>query len=168
MDVNDGLDSGLQQKGTWTVPVASGPPTVGSVTPSSGSGSSQTLSFVYSDPRGYAAIKYVYVDVANSYLNGVGSCYLLYFPNANALYLANDAFTVWLGPVPLGMTGTLQNSQCSIDAGSSSAPGNNTNLTVNLAFSFNTVFGGTKNVYMDVNDGLDSGLQQKGTWTVIP
>jgi hypothetical protein len=30
------------------------------------------------------------------------------------------------------------------------------------------VFGGTKNVYMDVNDGLDSGLQQKGTWTVIP
>ena len=60
---------------------------------------------------------------------------------------------------PVGHDGNLQNSQCSIDAGSSSAPRAIIPiLTVNLAFSFNTVFGGTKNVYMDVNDGLDSGL----------
>jgi len=157
--------SGWQQRGTWTVPT--GPPTIVSVTPSSGSGSSQTFSFVYSDQKGYASITTLQT-IINSSRSVSASCYLWHYPGTNALYLSNDAGTGWLGPVALGSAGSLQNSQCTVDTGSSSASGSGTNLTVNLVLSFKPAFGGAKNVYMDAIDGytLDSGWQQKGTWTV--
>ena len=163
MDVSDGQDSGWQQRGSWTVPA--GPPTAVSVTPSSGNGSNQTFSFVYSDTKGHGAITTL-LTVINSSLNASGGCYLLYYPGPNVFYLANDAVTAWLGPVALGKAGSVQNSQCTVDAGSSSASGSGTSLTVNLALSFQSGFGGTKNVYMDVSDGQDSGWQQRGSWTV--
>ena len=161
-----GLDSGWKQIGAWTVPV--GPPTLVSVTPSSGSGSSQTFTFVYSDSQGYAAITAL-LTLVNSSLSGTAGCYLLYYPGSNAFYVANDAGTAWLGPMALGSPGSLQNSQCTVDAGSSSFLGSGMNLTVNLAVSFKPAFAGAKNVYMDVASaatGLDSGWQQLGSWTV--
>ena len=73
-----------------------------------------------------------------------------------------------LGPVTLGVAGTLQNSQCSVNAGSSSATGSGNNLTVNLAITFTTAFVGTQTIYMraDDNGGLTSNWQSMGTWTV--
>ena len=167
MDAVDGytLDSGWQQKGAWTVPAA--PPTFFSVTPNSGSGSSQTFSFLYSDQKGYASITTLQT-IINSSLWASAGCYLLHYPGANVFYLSNDAGTAWLGPVALGQAGSLQNSQCTVNTGSSSASGSGTNLTVNLVLSFKPAFGGAKSVYMDAIDGytVDSGWQQKGTWTV--
>ena len=165
MDAYDGADSGWQQKGAWTVPGATGPPAPVSVTPSSGSGFSQTFSFVSSDPRGYAAISAVLV-VVNATLASAGECYFLYYPGSNALYLANDASSGWAGSITLGQSGTLQNSQCSINAAASSSSGSGNNLTLTVALSFQTAFAGSKNIYMDAYDGIDSGWQQKGTWTV--
>src|SRR5207244_704468 len=56
-EVYDGIaDSGWQQRGSWTVPGASGPPSPVSVAPSSGSGTSQTFTFITSHPAGYTAI----------------------------------------------------------------------------------------------------------------
>ncbi len=162
MDVYDNVDSGWQQYGTWTV--STGPPAPISVTPSSGSGLSQTFSFLYSDPKGYSSI--VSASTFISSVGSGGSCYLLYYPGAKILYLQNDAGTAWLGPVTLGQAGTLQNSQCSVNATASSASGSNTNLTVTLALSFQPAFAGAKNIYMDTYDTVDSGWQLLGTWTV--
>jgi hypothetical protein len=64
----------------------------------------------------------------------------------------------------LGQSGTLQNSQCAVNAASSSVSGSGNNLTVNLALSFQASFTGTKNIYMDAYDGPDSGWQLKGSW----
>ena len=75
----------------------------------------------------------------------------------------------WLSPVTIGQPGTLQNSQCTLDVGASSASGSGTNLTVNLAFSFQPGFVGLKNHYMRADDtvnNLTSGWQNRGTWTV--
>jgi len=163
MDAYDGTDSGWSQKGTWTV--SYGSPSPVSVTPGSGSGLSQTFGFVFSDPRGYTAISTAAV-VVNSVLSGNASCYLLYYQSSNTLYLANNTGSAWLGPVSPGQSGTLQNSQCTVTAASSSASGSGTNLTLNLALTFQAAFAGSKNIYMDVYDGLDSGWSQKGTWTV--
>ncbi|MBZ5621906.1 MAG: hypothetical protein LAQ69_24745, partial [Acidobacteriia bacterium] len=84
----------------------------------------------------------------------------------NTVYLANDAGTDWLGHVTLGQSGSLQNSQCTVSAAGSSASGSGTNLTLNLALTFQTAFSGARNIYMEVYDGADSGWQQKGTWTI--
>ena len=85
---------------------------------------------------------------------------------ANSIYLANDAGNV-KGPLTLGHAGTLQNSQCAVNAGASSASTSGTTLTLNLSFSFKGAFAGTKNIYMEArNATLDSGWAQKGTWIV--
>jgi hypothetical protein len=163
MDIYDnGSDAGWQLKGTWTtVAVTLGPV---SVTPSSGTGTSQTFSFVYADPKGYTGLSSVLVIINNS-VTWASGCDLLYYPATNALYLMNDAGGTWTGPVSLGQSGTLQNSQCAVNAGSSSASGSGNNLTVNIALSFQSAFSGTKNIYMDAYDGPDAGWQLKGTWT---
>ena len=163
MEVYDGLDSGWQLKGSWTVFSATLGPV--SVTPASGTGSNQTFSFVFSDPQGYTAISTVSM-IFNTTLSGTGGCYLLYYRGSNVLYLANDANAAWLGPFTLGQSSTIQNSQCGVNTAGSSASGSGNNLTVNLALSFQTAFQGTRNVYMEVYDGADSGWQQKGAWTV--
>ncbi|HYW46134.1 MAG TPA: hypothetical protein VE959_24935 [Bryobacteraceae bacterium] len=161
-DVTDGSDSNWQQVGSWTLPSA-GTPTVGSVTPSTGTGSSQTFGFVFSDPNGYSAIASTQILVNNA-LVAVSGCYLLYNRASNALYLTNDGGTAWQTPVTLGQSGSLQNSQCSVDTVNSSASGNGNNLTLNLALTFKAGFSGTKNVYSEVYDGTDSGWQQRGSW----
>jgi hypothetical protein len=166
MEVNDGVgDSGWVQVGTWTVPAAGNPQAV-SVAPSSGTGNTQVFTFVVSDPAGYTAINSAQVLIGNS-LATANTCYIFYSRATNLLYLANDAGNAWPAPVTVGQSGTLQNSQCSIDALSSSASGSGTNLTLNLNLTFSGSFAGSRNVYMEAYDGVgDSGWFQRGTWTV--
>ena len=156
----------LFRSGTWTVPNQS--PSVVSVTPNSGSGlGPQTFSFTYSDPNGFADLNTVKAQFTPTGANA-NSCYLSYARAANSLYLLNDAGTSFLGPVTLGAAGTLQNSQCSVNLGSSSASGTGTSLSVNLAITFMSAFQGKQTISMYAADnlGLTSGWQNMGTWTV--
>ncbi len=161
------LSSGWQLKGTWTVPGGNQPPSVVSVTPSSGSGSAQTFSFVFSDANGFADI-FSGQLLINSSLNGVGACYLYYQRSGGTVWLANDGGSGWMGPSVLGSGASLQNSQCTVNVAGSSASGSGTNVTLNLALTFTSGFSGGKNAYGWVysNGNLSSGWQQKGTWTV--
>ena len=166
---NGGQSSAWQIIGSWSVTAASNqPPSVVSVTPSSGSGlGPQTFSFVYSDPNGFG-----YLNKVMALFSPTGgfpnSCYFLYIPAANSLYLFNDAGTSWLGPMTLGVAGTLQNSQCSVNVGSSSASGSGNNLTMNLAVTFTSSFAGMQTTFMKANDngGQSSGWQIIGSWSV--
>jgi hypothetical protein len=163
--VNPSGSSGWQPGGTWTVPA--GLPTPVSVTPSAGSGSGRTFSFLYSDPKGYTGLSAVQVIVNNT-LAWASGCALTYYPGTNSLFLLNDAGNAWAGPVTLTQSGTLQNSQCIVNAASSSVSGSGNNLTVNVALSFQPAFTGLKNIYMLAYDGPPSGWQLKGSWTSIP
>jgi hypothetical protein len=161
-------DSGWTQFGTWTVASSvqsSSPPAAVSVSPNSGSGSSGTFTFTYSDSNGATDISSAQIDIAST-LSVSGACYLYYPRGLNEIYLASDA-GVWQGPLRLGSTGTLQNSQCAVNAGASSASASGNTLTLNLALSFTAGFAGAKNVYMEVeNASHDSGWSLMGAWTV--
>jgi hypothetical protein len=102
----------------------------------------------------------------NATLVSAGECYFLYYPGSNVLYLVNDASSGWAGSIALGQSGTLQNSQCIVNAAASSSSGAGNNLTLIVALTFLPAFSGAKNIYMDAYDGTDSGWQQKGAWTV--
>jgi hypothetical protein len=142
--------------------------TVGPVTPSSGSGVSQTFVLQYSDTAGAGNLSMAWVwfnaTLANS---ATTSCLIYYSRPANTLYLLNDWGLQWNG-VAMGAGGTLQNSQCSINAGATTATTNGNTLTVNLALTFSSAFSGSKNVYLWANDvgGTNSGWQTRGSWTV--
>jgi uncharacterized protein YhjY with autotransporter beta-barrel domain len=162
--------SGWQTKGTWTVPggVTQQPPAIGAVTPSSGNGSSQVFRLNISDPNGHANLVSVQM-VIDQAIGTFNTCHLAYGPDTNLLFLLNDARNQWLGSVPLGSSGTLANSQCSVNLGASSKSGSGNNLTVDLAITFSGSFAGTKNLFVYALDQQyqNSGWQNKGSW-VIP
>nr|MDQ2900412.1 hypothetical protein [Acidobacteriota bacterium] len=143
------------------------PPTADSVSPASGSGSNATFQASYSDPAGYSNLGFVELLI-NGSLDGAHTCWIAYSQSNNALYLLNDAGTVYLGPISAGVAGTLSSSQCTVDGGASSASGSGSTLTVNLAVGFSSGYAGAKNSYaLAINrSGLASGWQNRGSWTV--
>lgn len=144
-----------------------GAPNSVSASPSSGSGSSATLVLTYSDPDGFNDITTASALVHTS-TSTASACYVRYTRATNLLELSNDSGTGWVGSKAPGSAGTLENSQCVLNAASSAAAGTGPNLTVSLAFTFRGSFAGAKNVYLDVSDsgGTSIGWQSHGTWTV--
>ena len=168
---NDGTNSAWVQRGTWTVPGSAGPGVPGavSVTPGTGSGASGTFVMVYSDTAGVADLANAragFVSTADVPGTTAGTCTVSYDPSGNALSLMDDAGAVWVAGT-IG-TGSLSNSQCSINLASSTAVTSGNNVTLSLAMSFTSSFAGTKNVYMraKTDGGTSTGWLQRGTWTV--
>ncbi|HZU27992.1 MAG TPA: choice-of-anchor D domain-containing protein [Bryobacteraceae bacterium] len=161
-----GLSSGQVSSGTFTIP-GGGPPTIVSLSPTSGSGLSVTFQATYGDPDGLGDLHLVYLMV-NSSTGGANACWVYYYPPTNSLYLRNDGGTAFLGPVTLGTTGAkLTNSQCTLDAGASSVATSGNQLTLNAALTFSATFTGQKNVYMSVTgfSGSTVPFTLEGTWT---
>jgi hypothetical protein len=65
------------------------------------------------------------------------------------------------------VAGTASNSQCTLNAGSSSVAMAGNNLTLNVALTFSGTVAGAQNVYLYASgySGLSSGWVKKGTWT---
>jgi hypothetical protein len=160
------LDSGWQLKGTWTPFLSTQPPSVVSVTPSSGSGTSQTFQLAFSNSNGYQNLKTLWAQISTSTAYPL-SCATMYDAVGNKLYLIKDDATGWLGGVTPGTATTIQNSQCTLNVGSSSAVGSGNNFTLTLALNFASSYIGTKNIYgRGLNaSSIDSGWVLKGTWT---
>ncbi|MGA3025911.1 MAG: S53 family peptidase [Bryobacteraceae bacterium] len=136
-----------------------------SVTPNSGVGSSQSFTFQFSSASGYGYLKTMYM-LFNATLSSVNGCKLEYSQSTNHLYLYTNSGGALTGPVTPGVAGTLSNSQCSVNAGSSSVSGSVDTLSLDLAVTFIVPFVGVKNVYGYAADdgGLNSGWQTLGTW----
>src|SRR5262249_55244763 len=91
-----------------------------SVTPGSGSGTSQVFTATYSDGSGYQDISEAWFMVAGD-VTGVAGCFAKWVAASNTLYLGDDAARVWMGPIQAGSGATLQNGQCVLNASNSSA-----------------------------------------------
>jgi uncharacterized repeat protein (TIGR01451 family) len=169
---NGGLASSWTQLGTWTAWPLAAPnqgPTVVSAAPTAGVGgvsASQTFSYTASSPNGPADILEL-LALLNTSTNGVGACYIEYSPQQGAIYLYNDTGTAVTYGAP-GSTGTLSNSQCTLNLAASSVVISGNNLTLNVALTFGASWAGMKNQYMVVEDRQLNivGWTQMGTWTV--
>ena len=157
----------MQARGTWTIPAtptwSAGTPSIVSVSPSSGSGMSQTFTFVFSDTGGAGDLHQQFI-LFNSSTGGASACLPQY--DGTSLYLLNDAGSTWLGPMAPGSSSTLANSQCTVAGSSVTLSG--TTVILNLSITFNSSFGGAKNIYMQAytQEGLNTGMLARGSWTV--
>jgi hypothetical protein len=161
-----GQNSGWVKEGTWT-PNAAGPPAIVSLSPDSGSGMTATFKAVYSDPDGAGDLSTLLLQI-NGTQSSANACYVYYQPQGNRLYLANNAGAWIVTPVLTpGVAGTVSNSQCTLNAGSSSVSSSGNDLTLNVAVSFIGTFTGAKNVYLYAagSSGKNSGWVKEGTWT---
>jgi hypothetical protein len=167
---NGGASSGWYQRGTWTVPSGSGAnpvtPTPVSITPSSGTGGTQTFTVRFSDGNGASDIRYTYV-LMNSALTWVGSCGLRYDRSANVLQIINDQGSGWQGGITPG-SGSLSNSKCTVSGSGFSVSSSGSTLTQNFATSFSPGFAGAKSLFLYTSDNGEaaSGWFLAGTWTV--
>ena len=141
--------------------------TADSVTPSSGSGATQTFAFQYSHSQGAAQILSVQLNFrASSTTNVLDSCLAQYGPAANWLSLATDGLSDWRSGT-LGTAVTLQNNQCAIALGSSSVTLAGNTLTLKLAVTFKPAFAGSKDIHMYAYAGTaSSGWHDRGDWIV--
>jgi uncharacterized repeat protein (TIGR01451 family) len=138
-----------------------------SVSPTSGSGSTASLTATYSDTAGYTDLAWTLLLV-NSSLNGSGACYVAYQQGSNSFYLANDTGTGWMSTsIPAGSSGSVQNSQCTLNGTGSSVSGSGTGLSMTVSVTFLSGFTGAKTVYLYglSAGGQNSGWQSRGAWT---
>ncbi len=149
-------NSGWQTRGSFTVALAYAPSAV-SVSPSSGSGLTQTFTATYSDAAG-ASVLNRRLFLINSALVGAGACYVQ--ADATGIYLVNDAGSAILA-------GTLTNNQCTVSDAGSGISNSGLISTVTFAITFKASFAGPKNIYLYADDpGTATGWQAKGTFTV--
>ena len=147
--------------GTGTAPT--GTPSVVSVTPNPATGLSNTFVLKYADTAGHASLKYVGA-IFNPGTLTTNSCYVLYYPATNLLYLENNgAGTTNITPG----SGTLSNSQCSISGTGTSVVKSGDKLTLNLAVTASSTYTGKQTIFMYAEDAslANTGWVDKGTWT---
>lgn len=149
-----------------TAPVNAVPQTV-SVTPDSGSGSSQTFATKYADPNSDDDLTLLYFKM-NANASAANGVYLKYDTASNKICLRNDANTSWGTAQTVGESGILSNSQVSIDVSKIKIKRTLTTLTVELPLSFKNAFVGSKKIYMYAVDRKknNSGWNKMGTYTV--
>jgi len=141
-----------------------------SISPASGTGTSQQFALTVTDLAGW---QNNVVDILiNNALDGRQACYIAFVPSgpgSGSLYLVNDAGNAG-GPfatAALPGSGTIANSQCSVNAGLSSATISGFTLTLSLAVTFRDAFAGNKLIYAAARDAQsNSGWQTLGLWKV--
>lgn len=135
-----------------------------SVTPSRGDEPSQVFVFEFSDPDGYRDIARETV-LFNGTLRTDNGCYL--YHEGAAVHLSADDGVNWLGPVVLGASQTLENSQCRINGLGSSVAGDGEVLSLRLDLAFLGPFEGTHTVWAYAEDGTTlTAFAELGRWAV--
>jgi len=160
-----GATTGLQLRGTWTVPSTA--LSADSVTPNAGTGSTGTFAAQFTDSYGVSDIAYVYIKFATMLSGGVNVCMVRYEPATGLMSLRDDSGAYFTGQ-PFAQGGTQQNSQCSIAFSTSGAAVSGSTLTWSVNVTFKAAYAGAKNIYLNGStlNGSMTTWQQRGTWTV--
>jgi uncharacterized repeat protein (TIGR03803 family) len=156
-------------EGSWT-PGAS-TPGVGTVSPNSGSGTTQIFTATYTDTGGANDLQAVYLAFGSVGGFAAHNCIVVYTPGSNYLYLFDDNSATGLGPIAEGAGGgSLSNSQCTLTSGTTPATLSGSTLTVPFKITFKAGYGGKKQIFglsqtyggVFSNGGAQTDM---GTWT---
>lgn len=164
----DGLGTGWQQGATWGTGVANVAPTIINLSPSVAAGIAQTFSMTARDGNGAGDISRIYFVLNSTASVPANSCHGFYDRATNRVYLFNDSVSALMtGFVTPGASGTIQNSQCSIDGAFSSVTANASDVTLGLRFNkLGSFIGTSKNVYWWAvdNSANGTGWITGGSW----
>jgi hypothetical protein len=164
---NSGANTGWVLASTWNLGAAA--PTLASATPTTSNAVSQTFSFTARDANGATDIQRIYFLVNADTNIPSGSCHGYYDRAANQIILYNDNLSATVGPLTPGVAGTIQNSQCAINAALSSVTVAGTDVVLNLNITRQGSYAtGLKNVYGWVTDnaGAFTGWVLASVWTL--
>jgi hypothetical protein len=139
------------------------------VFPSSGSGSEQTFTTVYSDTTNQIETAFLNIKSSANNTKAGNACKLRYDPGTADIFLVNDAGTRYSSPITSGSTTPLSNSQCTVYGVGTSATTAGNYVVIYFNVSFAAGFEGKKDITMGGADetGTDSFSNRSfGTYTV--
>lgn len=141
------------------------------VSPSYGSGRSQTFSFKFRDPDGYSDLQWTQVEI-NGSLGGGSGC-VLYFQlnDPSHVYLGDNTWNPqWRQATPgFGSPVTTSQGMCRLYPAGSSVTLSGTDATLSMALEFLPAFSGSKGIWMAEKDYSHASYVywvQMGSWTV--
>jgi hypothetical protein len=129
-------------------------PSLVSLNPFQGTGPNATLTLVYSDTNGWAAIKSAEFIVNPRWepASRAGGCYVKYAPGTGLFTLIADDGNSIAGTAMAGSATSIYNSQCTLNAANSSMTGSGNTLTVVAALTFHPSFTGQRHIWIQVVD----------------
>jgi hypothetical protein len=149
-------------------PVSPAAPTVLSVSPASGSSSTQTFTVTYQNDTAGSDIAGAQLLINNA-LDGRQACYVAYSKAGGALFLVDDAGNgggPFAGGIVVANGGTMSNSQCTVQAAANSVTTNGQNLTMVVNVTFAGGFPGRRILYGAAQSNAgNSGWQAVGAWS---
>jgi YVTN family beta-propeller protein len=139
-------------------------PALVSASPAPASGLSNTFALTYSDAYGASNLNFVGA-MFSSVVSGANSCDILYSPPSNLLYLLDDSGTSSSTLTP--GSGTISNSQCTINGTGTSVVESGNDLTLNLAVTVSSTYTGKHSTLLFAEDSSPAytAWVAKGTWT---
>jgi hypothetical protein len=171
------LNSGWEQKGTWSIGPPPAQPGVVLLTPRAGSGSTRSFTATFSHSGGanehyLGYILFLPTPNAVNY-TATGACLIEYNRISKGMRLIDDAGTGWIGPlegIPLGTPGAvLENSRCRVSVQHATATVHTTSMVVTVQPEFKQSMGLLLATFLQAFDvsGNYTGMTQFGNW-VIP
>lgn len=138
-------------------------PTTVSVSPTSGSASSQVFTWVVSDTDGGTNITTVY-SLINVTSTNTGACYVITNRSAGTMSLDGGNSGAAMTP---GSGSTDEHSNCKVYMTGSSITTGATTVTAVINVEFKTAFAGAKNLYLAVSDATPTfvGFNDMGDFT---
>jgi hypothetical protein len=134
-----------------------------SVAPANGTGTAQLFHFSAQSGSSITTVAAIF----NNSQNAAYACFVLYYPEDNTLWLADDTMSSWVTAL-VGGQGILQNSQCTIDPANSSVTQTASSVTLNLSVAFSAGWVGSKQIYMYGFDTAGDAIEGQlvGYWVV--
>ncbi len=146
------------------------PPDIGVPSPSSGSGASQVFTFQFTDGDGTSDLDILNVLINNA-IDGRNACYVAFVRSTSTVVLVNDAGDAggpYAGSLTFPTAGSINNSQCTINAVGSSVATAGNQLTLVLNITFAAGFPGNRVFYLAARDigGNNTGWRAQGVWNI--
>lgn len=156
--------SGWGTEGTWTPSTLTS--SSGSLSPTSGAGTTQTFTGIYSDPNGAGDLTTLHL-LFNTSINPANGCWVQYYPSTNLLYLENSAGNGVTAALSPGSSSSISNSACTLSGTGTTVSTSGSSIVMTFALTFSSSFSGTQNTYMFAagRTSSSSNWVQQGTWT---
>jgi hypothetical protein len=145
-------------------------PTLGTITPSSGSGPPDVISYFtteWKDANGWFDLKQCYFHIGAG-PSLVGNVTLLYNLPKNKMWIRSDDGSAWLGGYGIGTFQVLENSQAKVYCSLASWYGSGDTLEMTWPIEFKKAFTGYKKTGLKCKDvhKARARAEWKGDWTI--
>jgi hypothetical protein len=145
-------------------------PTLGAITPSSGSGSVEVVTYFttqWKDANGWFDLNQCYFHIGAS-PSLAGNVTLLFNAQKDKMWIRSDDGSTWLGGYAPGTFSVLENDQAKVDCSLASWYGSGDTLEMTWAVEFKKAFNGFKKTGLKCKDvhKARAKAKWKGDWTI--